>query len=266
MAATAGEPGCNVPTRPLLRSLRALWRTGCDLIFPPACVLCEMPLERTVELNRRGFLCGNCIDALQPDRRPSCERCGAPVGPHLNTSRGCHLCRDQRFTFESVIRFGVYDGELRRACLRIKHRHGVPLTLCLAELLWNETADELRKTDAAAVVAIPSHWTGAFSRNHHAAETLAKELARRLNVPYRDDPLRKARRTVKQTTLSPDRRRRNIRGTNSAELDDELHQKTLLLVDDVLTTGSTAHEAAKALRKAGAGRVIVAVIARGVGR
>jgi ComF family protein len=247
------------------RPLRALWRAGCDFLYPPACPLCCRPLERsaTDESHR---LCDGCAAALQPDDRASCDRCGAPVGPYLDTTRSCRHCLTDRFAFESVVRFGVYDGELRRTCLQMKHRLGIPLTLCLAELLWNRAGEQLRDVQAKAVTAVPRHWSRGFSGGHHAAETLGRALARRLDLPFRSDPLRKVRRTPRQTALTPTERRRNLRGAFTAELSSDLRGATLLLVDDVLTTGSTAHEAAKALRKAKAARVVVAVIARGLGR
>jgi ComF family protein len=252
-------------TRSTGRPFRALWRAGCDFLYPPSCPLCDCPLERTGTAGGGDRLCEGCLDELRPDGRDSCARCGAPVGPYLNWSRGCHYCRNDRFAFESVVRFGVYDGALRNACLRMKHRHGVRLTLCLAGMLWNEAGRELRETNAAAVVAVPRYWMQALGRDHHAAETLAGALARRMNVPFRDDLLRKTRRTARQAVLTPNERRSNLRGAYSAELSEDLRGKTLLLVDDVLTTGSTAHQTAKALRKAGAGQVIAAVIARGLG-
>lgn len=247
-------------------SFRALWRAGCDFLYPPSCPLCDSPLEQPATDATAHRLCEHCAEKLQPDGRKSCARCGAPVGPYLDTSRGCRHCRNDRFAFESVVRFGVYERSLKRACLRMKHPHGTRLALCLAEMLWNASAGPLRDVEAKAVVSVPRHWSRCFGRSHHAAETLGRALARRLGVPFRSDPLRKIGRTQRQATLTPDKRRKNVRGAFSAELSDDLRNATLLLVDDVLTTGSTAHEAAKALRKAGAGRIVVAVIARGLGQ
>jgi predicted amidophosphoribosyltransferase len=253
-------------TNAMRPSFRALWRAGWDFLYPPTCPLCASPLERSPAEIGNHRLCEPCAELLRPDGRASCARCGAPVGPHLDTTRGCRYCRADRFAFDSVVRFGVYDGELRRACVMMKDRHGVRLTLCLAEMLWNAAAERLREAEAKAVVSIPRHWSGSLRREHRPTETLGRALARRLDVPFRDDPLRKIRRTSRQSMLTPTERRGKLRGAFSAELSAELRDATLLLVDDVLTTGSTAHEAAKALRKAGAGRVVVAVIARGLGR
>jgi len=248
------------------RMVRALWRAGSDFLYPPSCPHCDTPLERADDAGGGDRLCETCLDELRPDARDSCACCGAPVGPYLNWSPGCHYCRNDRFAFDSVVRYGVYDGALRNACLRIKHRCGIRLTFCLADLLWDSANREMLATNAAAVAAVPRHWSQALSRDHYAAETLAAALARRMDVPFRGDVLRKLRRTARQSSLLPNERRTNLRGAFAAELSEDLRGATLLLVDDVLTTGSTAHQSARALRNAGAGRVVVAVIARGLGR
>lgn len=95
---------------------------------------------------------------------------------------------------------------------------------------------------------------------------LAKRVSRRLNVPCYPEIVWKTRRTPRQSTLNPTKRRANLRKAFAVELPRELAGQTVLLVDDVLTTGTTANEVAKALRKAGAGTVVAGVVARGIGR
>ena len=248
------------------RAVGGLWRAGCDFLYPPACPICAAPIERSAESRETHRFCKGCQRDIQPDDLDACRRCGAPVGPYLDVHSGCGHCRDERFAFDSVIRFGVYEGLLQRACLMMKQRNGVSLAYGLVNRLWAMREEELRNVSAAVVTAVPRHWTGVFQRKHHAAETLGKALAKRLSLPFRDDPLRKVRRTPRQLSLMPTKRRTNLRGAFSAELSDDLQGTTLLLVDDVLTTGSTANEASKALRKAGAARVVVAIIARGLGK
>ncbi|MEX1096485.1 MAG: phosphoribosyltransferase family protein, partial [Planctomycetales bacterium] len=122
-----------------------------------------------------------------------------------------------------------------------------------------------RAADAACVVPVPHHWTDRLRGRPNAAETVALVLARRLRVEFAGSILCKTRRTPAQASLTPAQRRTNLRrafrarGRIPAGI-------TVLLVDDILTTGTTAHEAARHLRSAGAERVLVAVLARGLGR
>jgi len=246
--------------------LQSLWRAGCDFLYPPACVFCAAPLSSTKSEQSAVRFCPECRKQLLPDDSPSCRRCAAPVGPHLNTADGCLHCRDDSFAFESVIRLGVYESLLRRVCTRMKHREATPLAFASADLLWKLRAEELRAVDANAVVAVPRHWTRNWSADHHSAESLGRRIAKHLGVPFRLDILRMVRRTPRQASLKPTQRRGNLRGAFTAEMTDELQRSTLLLVDDVFTTGTTANQVSRALRKAGAGKVVVAVLARGLGR
>jgi predicted amidophosphoribosyltransferase len=111
----------------------------------------------------------------------------------------------------------------------------------------------------------PLHWWRHWQRGHNQSEALARALARRLGVPCRPRWLRRVRHTPRQTQQPPSARADNVRGAFRARRGAPLAGTTVLLVDDVLTTGSTASEAARALRAAGAGRVVVAVLGRAQG-
>jgi ComF family protein len=113
----------------------------------------------------------------------------------------------------------------------------------------------------AWVVPVPLHWWRHWRRGFNQAEALARALARRLDLPIRR-PLRRIKPTEKLAELSPTERARALRGAFRARKSPGLVGRTVLLVDDVLTTGATCGAAARALKQAGAARVVVAVIAR----
>jgi ComF family protein len=162
------------------------------------------------------------------------------------------------------LRLGSYEGLLREVILRLKHLSGDGLAELLGEL-WAEHADaKLRDVHANAIVPVPLHWRRRWKRGYNQSLALARGLAARLRVPCRPSWLRRIRHTPEQTQQTPNARRGNVRGAFRAPA-KILPGHTILLVDDVMTTGSTAHEAATALRNAGATRVIVAVLARAHG-
>lgn len=246
------------------KSAVRLARTGVEFVYPPACVFCGASLggdRRSAE----PMLCAECRSALSPPAGPRCVRCAAPVGPHLETSSGCIHCRNDRFAFERVLRLGVYDGALRKAVLRSKDIPGQPLLMALEALLWDSQCEALSRAGFDLVVPVPRHWTQRLFRSQDPPAVLSRRLARRLHAPHNTHILAKVRRTPAQSSLTPSQRRTNVRNAFRTIGGATLTGLTVLLVDDVLTTGATAHEVSKTLRAAGAGTVVVAVLARGLG-
>jgi ComF family protein len=177
----------------------------------------------------------------------------------------CSRCRDEPFRFDAAVRLGPYDGLLRDAVLRMKYHTGEGLAELLGELWADHDGAALRALGADLVVPVPLHWRRRWLRGYNQSEALAYGLAVRLRLPCGAFGLRRIRATPMQTAQTLASRRENVRGAFAAARDHRLAGKTVLLVDDVMTTGATASEAARALRSAGAERVVVAVFARAHG-
>ncbi len=235
-------------------------------VYPPTCPLCGEEDEANQSITGAVRLCCACRLNLVPDVADWCVRCGAPVGPNLETTAGCFHCRDDRFAFEMVFCLGVYDDLLRSACQRSKQAHQQRLAAALAEALWQRHITGLQSAQADWVVPIPQQRSKRVWRTHNPSETIGEVLAGHLQVEFGTHILSKVRHTPAQSNLSPTKRRANLRGAFRVRRTPALAGATVLLVDDILTTGTTAHEASKALKRAGVGRVVVAVLARGLGR
>jgi predicted amidophosphoribosyltransferase len=175
-------------------------------------------------------------------------------------------CRKDRFAFAGVIRMGTYDGQLRSACLRGKERGAEGLVAALAELAWQHAREQFLQAGIELVLPVPQHWLQRLLRPHNPAETLARIWSRHLRAEYDSQLAVKIRRTSRQVRLTPTQRRENVRNAFAVASEDAVRGRTVLIADDVLTTGATAHELARALRQAGAARVVVGVIARGLGQ
>jgi predicted amidophosphoribosyltransferase len=165
------------------------------------------------------------------------------------------------------VRLGVYENELREMCLIAKKPGGEELAAALAETLWAEEGLALLGTQSELVVPIPHHWSESLLSAPKVPETVASLLASRLKARLAAPVLTKARRTLKQSGLPSGRRRTNLRKAFRVprRLAAHVAGRRILLVDDVMTTGATADEAARALLEANAACVRLAVIARGVG-
>lgn len=245
------------------RWLHGAWSSVRDFCFPALCPYCE---EREAASESRALFCERCQEVCQGLAGRQCSRCSASVGPYVDTTEKCVHCRDERFAFEAVCSLGPYrDPLLRSACLRAKTRWGHAITMGLAQQLWSLRRLQFEAWQPDLVIPVPHHWWEQVRRSHLSPTTLAESLAASLGVPTRFDLLLKIKRTEKQAQLSVTQRKSNLRGAFGIGGQAPLAGATVLLVDDILTTGSTAHECAKTLKQAGAARVVVAVFARVAG-
>jgi ComF family protein len=241
----------------LARAGRAFGRGLVELTYPAHCLTCGRPLG-----SAESHFCAPCRQGLFTDPVPACPRCAATVGPFGVVDGCCPCCRAEHFAFEAAVRLGPYDGLLRAVILRLKNQRGEGLAELLGERWAGGAGDRLRALGADAVVPVPLHFWRRLRRGYNQSAALAGGLARSLGVPCRRGWLRRVRNTPPQTAQTAAGRKENVRGAFAVSRGAVLKGQCLLLVDDVMTTGATAGEAARTLRAAGAGRVVVAVLAR----
>lgn len=249
----------------LLQELRTIRDAGLDFIYPPCCLWCGGRADEIVNSPLADCFCLRCDAEFASPSGARCERCDAPVGPHLKTEQGCHLCRAESFAFERVVSFGVYRDALKGACLRAKSVGGIALAAALADRLIECRGETLASWQPDVVVPVPDHWTVRCTRIHSVPALLAERFGAFLRARVGRHLLKKRRRTQAQASLPPHARRANLRNAFRVARPRSIAGQSVLLVDDVLTTGTTAHRSARALRQAGASKVWVAVLARGIG-
>lgn len=244
----------------MFRLLADLARGVSQLLLPNACPVCDAPEGGRADF--RHGLCNECFRAVAHDPHDACLRCAATVGPHTDTTDGCLVCRSWSPRFDAAVRLGVYEGRLRDAVLRMKSAAGEGLAETMGRAFWEVARPRLRDLAIGVVVPVPLHWRRRWSRGHNQAEEVARQLAAGLGVRCAPRALRRVRHTPQQAQPSASARRENVKGAFRAISPASVAGQTVLLVDDVMTTGSTAAEAAGTLYKAGADRVVVAVLAR----
>jgi ComF family protein len=252
---------CRSAGRRLGRSSQR-WLSSCaNLVFPPACLLCGEASPGSA-----ARICPRCETALTADGAARCPRCAKPLPEHARADAdGCPLCRDKRWRFQHAVALGTYGGEVRNLILRIKQPRHESLCLAAGELLATRIAGQLNGSLPDLVAPVPMHWLRKLWRGMNDSELLSEAVAEHLRLPLHNRLLRCLRATRKQGTLLPTERRLNVRGAYGVRRRNKVSGAHVLVVDDVMTTGATANELARILSNAGAARVTVAVVARGVG-
>lgn len=227
-----------------------------DLVYPNICVRCETLLTDSCE-----DFCPACVRLLTDDPHRTCPRCCSTIADFADISDGCILCREDRLHFDSVFRLGPYEGPLRDAILTMKHRAGENLAECLGQLWTRQQASRFLAIGADLVIPVPLHYWKRWRRGYNQSECLSAAVAIQLSVPHVPAALKRIRSTPSQVGLSAAQRRASLKGAFQADKPVQIAGRNILLIDDVMTTGSTASESAKALKKGGAATVHVAILA-----
>lgn len=231
-----------------------------QLVLPNSCLICGV--DETESSTFRHGLCNNCCETISPSEDLSCPRCAMTVGPHADLAKGCSVCRGESLGFDQSIRLGPYDGLLRRAILIMKSSRGEALAEMLGRAFWEKKSAGLKSIGVELVVPVPLHWRRRWARGFNQAAAFGRELAREMGVSFEPHLLKRVRHTPQQIQPSASARRENVLSAFRLRRGASCGSRTVLLVDDVMTTGSTAGEAARTLKAAGAKQVAVAVLAR----
>lgn len=238
--------------------LRALGRAVLDLWFPRVCAGCGAPDPEALT-----HLCWDCFRDLAVLQPPFCERCGDPVAGRVDHAYTCALCAARAPSFVRARSAVRYDGAAALAIRALKYHGATWLADDLAALLEGVVRAEFDGIVFDAVVPVPLHPLRRRRRDFNQAELLAGRLARRLGAPLRARALRRVRATPSQTRLTVRERADNMRGAFRARAPMSPDGGRALLVDDVMTTGATVHDAARALCEGGVAEVWAVTVARG---
>jgi len=208
------------------------------------------------------MFCSTCDEELAVGEETRCLRCANVCSMSDSTGTDCVNCRGTKLLFEEARTIGAYQGELRRAVLKAKQSSHEALAAALGQRLAEAIELSPFEEPPEVVVAVPMHWLKRAWRGTNPAETAAETAARRLQLPMANGALRCVRRLKRQATLTPIERRKNVRGAFRVSRRARVAGRRVLLVDDVMTTGATAHEGSRALLEAGAAAVLIATLAR----
>ncbi len=242
--------------------LKKLGEELLELVFPPACEVCS-GLGREV-------ICTSCREQFELITPPYCQRCGKPLPKSASHAVVCGECRKQPPRFDAARAVGLHTAALRQAVLSFKFRRRRRLAEPLAELLAERVLAErsapegLSWADLSGVVPVVLHSHRRGWRGFDQAVLLSRRLGDLIGVSCLEQVLVRTKNTAPQIGLSPTQRRQNMQGAFEVADAKEVTGESLLLIDDVYTTGSTLNAAAGVLRRAGAEAVYALTITRAV--
>ncbi|MGD0456283.1 MAG: ComF family protein [Terriglobia bacterium] len=245
--------------------LRELVGSLLAVVSPTDCLLCQQELTEPGGAS----ICRACWENIQPWLGPACEHCGLPFASLQavdSVDSLCGSCRQGELEFDRARSYGLYTGNLRKAILHLKFHGREYLGHRLGALLARAW-EALPEPDSAIVAPVPLHPSRRRERGFNQAELLAKGLVRSLRKEESGlrlvaGSLRRIRATVPQLGLSVSARRENVSGVFSVARPEDVRNRTVVVVDDVMTTGATLSACAAALKRAGASRVLALSLAR----
>lgn len=243
----------------LFRKILRSWFKASELVFFPShCRLCGNLLEKPGEK----IACGECLSRVAPRMSSYCTSCGrffeGAGNPHI-----CSACIERRPPFTRHRSCASYQAELKDLILLFKFRGYSVLAGELAGLAEKALGkDESLWSGVDLIVPVPLHRRRKKSRGYNQALLLAERLGRSHGVPVLGGCLIKTRDNPPQTSLESREREINVRGAYAVKAPGGAMGNTILLVDDVYTTGSTLRECSRVLLEAGAKEIRALTIAR----
>ncbi|HEY8531414.1 MAG TPA: ComF family protein [Limnochorda sp.] len=253
------------------------WLVGLLYPLPPLCLICRD--QRVTWLSEP--LCPECLETLPRLPEPLCEHCGQPLPcreaevPKLRAGGQlarlaarifggpvqCDRCGQDPPPFRRARAVALYSGWVRAAVHRLKYHGEAELALPLGTLMGLLAREELLFLTVSVVIPVPLHPERLAARGYNQSELLARPVAQAIGRPLVPHALERRRPTLPQVGLDEAGRRRNLENAFHVADPKSVKGRRILVVDDVLTTGATCREVARALLEAGARCVDVLTLA-----
>lgn len=205
-----------------------------EYFYPNVCGFCGKLIDS-------GFICVNCMKEI----------------PYEGFS---YIPFNQSFCFDELYCNYSYEGIIRSKILDYKFKHKKYLSKTFAEGMIYRF--KKIKPNFDLIVPVPVHRTRKMERGYNQSELIAKILAKEVGIECNAKVLKKIKRNLKQSKLNKEQRISNVKNIFEIRRSNEIKGKTVLLIDDIYTTGATANECSRVLKKAGATKVIVYTVAK----
>lgn len=236
-----------------MAGLKAVAAKVLDAFYPCVCVSCHTRIA-----DQKMWICGRCYDNLSFLPAQYCEKCGYP------TEAGeCSNCAENSYVFTQALSVFMFEDPARSMVHALKYSGLSEIADWFGNQMFKHILAEKQFTEIDLVTAIPLHRVRRRDRGFNQSDLIAKALAKRINKPYSGSVLVRKLNTLSQTILDAKTRRKNIKGAFRIGKTSPAG-KSILLIDDVFTTGTTVNEAARVMLDSGAKEVFVMTACHGL--
>ncbi len=208
-----------------------------DLIYPPRCALCDDVLK-----TGRKYVCEACEKKAVYIREPYCLKCGKALS---SGEEYCEDCREREHVF--IQGRAVFDyGSISDSLFRFKNKGRVEYAKFYADAIWREKGDYIRLISPEVFVPVPIYRARMRERGYNQAEEISKALSALSGIPTDTTLVERVRRTAPLKNLNPSERQNNLKNAFKVGIND-VKLKTIMIIDDIYTTGSTIDEIARTI-------------------
>lgn len=239
-------------------SIRRFGENLIDMIFPPRCAVCDK-----IILHARDGVCEGCISRMKFVEEPYCYKCGKPLNEKQDEY--CKDCISKTRYYEEGRSVLIYDEYMSKSIYRFKYHHRREYANYYGKIIFERLSGKLDSWNIDGFVPVPVHKSKLKSRGYNQAEEIARVLSKYTKIPTFGDYVIRKKSTTVQKNLNAKDRENNLKkafivNKNSVKL------RTVAVVDDIYTTGSTVDAIAKCLKDAGVEKVyfITLCIGRGI--
>lgn len=220
-----------------------------DIIFPKRCPICDEVMQSSLRI------CTVCKDFVLQLSDCTCYKCGRRLNDVNKLI--CENCQRMDFHYERAFSLWSYEGYIRNSIRKFKYNGRCEYAEYYSEEMYAYISK--LNLEISAVVPVPIHRARLSERGYNQAELISKRLAKKLNIPHYGDYLIRIKNTVAQNSLNMNDRKKNLISAFSINLKKypNLKLNTVLLIDDIYTTGSTAELCTLELKRVGVKRVFV---------
>lgn len=226
-----------------------------ELIFPPRCTVCDNLYTKS-SFRDKTHICHKCIEKVRftQDGSSNCKKCSRPIEPNNILCAGCQV---SSHSFDVAFSCVLYENEIRSSLLAYKFNDARYKYRNFAEIILSEVKRFSPFPPVDVICSVPVSKKRKKNRGYDHVAPIAKYISKKSDVPYCKGALLKIKDTPPQSTLSFKERQLSVRGAFKVTNPEAVRGKSVLLLDDIYTTGATVSEIARILKRAGATYVTV---------